>query len=154
MRSAHVPKKTREVEIFWTRKGRRRLTVALSKRTAWDSLKDFWGFEEAERDLWSAERETRRLVVVRGKRHDCGTPESPRWHVSWHCPRCHDWHDTDVKPSETPPAVWLCEHWGDELFLIAWLVGPPRGGVPLPKRRLGAVSHPRNPPRENKAGQK
>ena len=65
-----------------------------------------------------AEEQVRR---VDGEYRNWGTSEEPRFHVSWICPACGRWHDTDVEPGETSPMLFECEHpLYDEQFLVVW----------------------------------
>ena len=42
-------------------------------------------------------------------------------HVSWMCPECEDWHDTDIDPNDTSPLDLPCEmREEDILFRVSW----------------------------------
>jgi hypothetical protein len=60
---------------------------------------------------------------IRGIFTDCGSPEEPRPHVSWICPACGRWTDTDLELDDRPPMRLECEFFRchNKMHTITWL---------------------------------
>ena len=64
------------------------------------------------------DKETHIRITIEGER----SSSDPRYpHVSWACPSCGKWHDTDLAAEDKSPLDLQCEAGrSDEVFSVRW----------------------------------
>jgi hypothetical protein len=128
------------IDIYWTVQRGRRFTISLSERAAWDSLNNFWAYDEDPHD-WTVEHTREEVPVAVGEIYEGGDGEMIELDedghevsrapyipvkVIWNCPRCGELHLTDLyddrieRTGAAPnPSLWYCER-GQDPVLVRW----------------------------------
>jgi hypothetical protein len=128
------------IDVYWTVQRDQRFTISLSEEAAWDSLKDYWAYEDDPSD-WTVEVAHELVPIAVAELYEGGggemialdeegnsSPPIPYVPVKlfWTCPRCGHLHSNDLYDdpiartnATRPPALWFCER-GDGPVLVRW----------------------------------